>query len=186
MDDFPSALIKLEGREKCRPPSLPILFCVNLTAKQDWLDPPHSLFYFVPRERDWYGGYPGDGKSRRINFSLWRCVPMAQYAPKLVFTHAKEQVYSVCSLAIIFLVYNDLYLSKHLSSWAAAARWRGGDGCLLPATHQNGRSTISNVSGNCFLSMFWGSFEFLQCTGAGDLILTSDPDLIDHTADIKD
>ena len=51
-------------------------------------------------------------------------------------------------LAIIFLEYNDLYLSKHLSSRAAAARWRGGDGCSLPATHQNGRSTISNISGN--------------------------------------
>ena len=35
-----------------------------------------------------------------------------------------------------------------LSSRAAAARWRGGDGCSLPAAHQNGRSTISNISGN--------------------------------------
>ena len=110
VDDFPSALIKLEGREKCRPPSVPILFCVNLTAKQDWLDPPHSLFYFVPRERDWYGGYPGDGKSRRINFSLWRCVPMAQYAPKLVFTHAKEPVELVRTLFL-------WYTAFHISLW---------------------------------------------------------------------
>ena len=35
-----------------------------------------------------------------------------------------------------------------LSSRAAAARWRGGDGCSLPATHQIGRSTILNISGN--------------------------------------
>ena len=31
-------------------------------------------------------------KSRRINLSLGRWVPMDQNAPKLVFTHAKEQV----------------------------------------------------------------------------------------------
>jgi hypothetical protein len=35
-----------------------------------------------------------------------------------------------------------------VSSRAAAARWRGGDGCSLPASHQIGRSTISNISGN--------------------------------------
>ena len=35
-----------------------------------------------------------------------------------------------------------------LSSRAAAARWRGGEGCSLPATHQIGRSTILNISGN--------------------------------------
>ena len=35
-----------------------------------------------------------------------------------------------------------------LSSWAAAARWRGGEGCSLPVAHQIGRSTILNISGN--------------------------------------
>ena len=48
-----------------------------------------------------------------------------------------------------------------LSSRAAAARWRGGDGCSLPATHQIGPSTISNISGNSWdlfinvLRVFW-------------------------------
>ena len=35
-----------------------------------------------------------------------------------------------------------------LSSWAAVARWRGGEGCSVPATHQIGRSTVSNILGN--------------------------------------
>ena len=35
-----------------------------------------------------------------------------------------------------------------LSSWAAAARWRGGEGCSLTVAHQIGRSTISNILGN--------------------------------------
>ena len=35
-----------------------------------------------------------------------------------------------------------------VSSWAAAARWRGGEGCSLPVAHQIGRSTILNISGN--------------------------------------
>ena len=39
-------------------------------------------------------------------------------------------------------------VANFLSSLAAAAGWRGGEGCSLPATHQNGRSTVSNVSGN--------------------------------------
>ena len=50
-----------------------------------------------------------------------------------------------------------------LSSRAAAARWRGGEGCSLPATHKIGRSTILNISGNSWdlfinvLSVFWRS-----------------------------
>ena len=35
-----------------------------------------------------------------------------------------------------------------LSSSPASGERRGGEGCSLPATHQNGRSTISNISGN--------------------------------------
>ena len=35
-----------------------------------------------------------------------------------------------------------------LSSWAAVARWRGGEGCSHPVTYQIGRSTVSNISGN--------------------------------------
>ena len=35
-----------------------------------------------------------------------------------------------------------------LSSWAAVARWRGGEGCSVPTTHQIGRSTVSNILGN--------------------------------------
>ena len=35
-----------------------------------------------------------------------------------------------------------------LSSWAAVARWRGGEGCSHPAAHQIGRSTVSNILGN--------------------------------------
>ena len=37
-----------------------------------------------------------------------------------------------------------------LSSRAAAARWRGGDGCSFPAAHQLGRRRILNISGNCW------------------------------------
>ena len=65
-----------------------------------------------------------------------------------IFEILLRPLYTRNLLPIIFLVYNDLYLSKHLSSRAAAARRRGGDGCSLPAAHQNGRSTISNISGN--------------------------------------
>ena len=35
-----------------------------------------------------------------------------------------------------------------LSSSPASGERRGGEGCSLPAAHQNGRSTISNISGN--------------------------------------
>ena len=72
-----------------------------------------------------------------------------------------NSLYTTNLLAIIFLEYNELYLSKHLSSRAAAARWRGGDGCSFPAAHQSGRSTISNISGNSWdlfinvLRVFW-------------------------------
>ena len=62
--------------------------------------------------------------------------------------HQGKIVKSVNMIANRFVVYNELYLSKHLSSRAAAARWRGGDGCSFPAAHQSGRSTISNISGN--------------------------------------
>ena len=78
-----------------------------------------------------------------------------------------NSLYTTNLLAIIFLEYNELYLSKHLSSRAAAARWRGGDGCSFPAAHQIGRSTISNSSGNSWehfinvLRAFWTSV--MQC-----------------------
>ena len=39
--------------------------------------------------------------------------------------------------------------------------------------------TFQAIAGT-FLSTFWGSFEFLHCTGAGDLILTSGTDKTDH------
>ena len=83
---------------------------------------------------------------------------------RLVFGFIPASIYL---LAIIFLEYNELYLSKHLSSRAAAARWRGGDGCSFPATHQIGHRTISNISGNCWelfinvLRAFWRSL--MQC-----------------------
>ena len=35
-----------------------------------------------------------------------------------------------------------------------------------------------------FLSMFWGSFEFLHCTGAGYLILNPGTYKIDHTVPV--
>ena len=40
--------------------------------------------------------------------------------------------------------------ADRLSSRVAAARWRGGEGCSLPAAYQSGRSTVSNISGNCW------------------------------------
>ena len=62
----------------------------------------------------------------------------------------------------------DLYLSKWLSSLPTSDEWRGPDGCSLPAAYQIGRSTFSNISGNCWdlfinilrvvwiLTLYWG------------------------------
>ena len=50
------------------------------------------LFYFVIGIGTDTVGTLGMEKSRRIYISLGRWVPMVQNEPKLVFTHAKEQV----------------------------------------------------------------------------------------------
>ena len=55
-----------------------------------------------------------------------------------------------------------------LSSWAAVARWRGGEGCSHPAAHQIVRSTVSNILGNSWglpihaLRVVW-NFSLQRC-----------------------